>query len=227
MFDSAIRTFFAQWARNPVEIGSIVPSGDSLAKAVAKQIEGVRDGTIVELGGGTGTVTRALLDAGVQRERLLVVERNPRMIDYLRRCFPDVRITEGDASRLGAIARRQGLEGVAAVVSGLPLRLISDQKRYAIFKQAFDLLENHGPFVQFSYGPLAPMPLALLRRLRLDATKVSIVWLNLPPAAIWRFERPRTLSDAPWSGSLAYSWNSATEWHGIDRRSVTARWFRE
>lgn len=204
MLDSSVRMFFFQWARNPIEVGSVVPSSGLLAEAMAGQIAGLRDGTVVELGAGTGTVTRALLESGIRPGRLLVVERNVRMAEFLCGRFPGIRVACGDASRLTAIVRRQGVGKVAAVISGLPFLLIGERKRYAILKQAFEVMEGDGRFVQFTYGLLSPVPRSLISRLGLDAKRMNHVWFNLPPASIWRFERARRPLGA--ARSVARAW---------------------
>lgn len=189
MLDPAVRAFLRQWARHPGQIGAVVPSGRLLAGTMAKELGRLGNGTVIELGAGTGTVTRALLAAGVRRDRLLIVERNPQMAEFLRRRFPGARVIEGDAFRLKEVVPTEERGRVAAIVSGLPLLLIRESKRYALLKQAFELLGDGRPFVQFTYGPLSPVPRPVLKRLSLSATRVDLVWRNLPPATVWRFHR--------------------------------------
>ena len=50
-------------------------------------------------------------------------------------------------------------------------------------------MTNEGPFVQFTYGPFPPVSGPIVRRLKLGVSQANQVWLNLPPAAIWRYER--------------------------------------
>lgn len=220
MIDSSVRTFFFQWTRNPAEVGSIVPSSRLLAEAMAGQVDGLQDGIVVEIGAGTGTVSQALLDAGVQPKRLLIVEQNARLAEFLCRRFPGIRVACGDASRLVSIARRESLARVAAVVSGLPFLLIGERKRYAILKQAFDVMGGDGRFVQFTYGLLSPVPRPLMSRLGLKAQRTNHVWFNLPPASIWRFERIRPPSErrqsSPGPDRLTASRNIRAKESGVD-----------
>ena len=74
------RLILKLWLKNPMKIGTVAPSSPELASAMARQIPpGVAqgDGYVVELGGGTGPVTRAILKAGVPPDRLIVLERDP------------------------------------------------------------------------------------------------------------------------------------------------------
>jgi len=97
MLNPSVRTFLRQWVHHPGEMGAVIPSSSLLAEAMAKQLGGLGNGTVIELGAGTGTVTQALLGAGVRQDRLLIVERNPPMAAFLRQRFPGVRVIEGDA----------------------------------------------------------------------------------------------------------------------------------
>ncbi|ANB72670.1 hypothetical protein AYM40_10030 [Paraburkholderia phytofirmans OLGA172] len=58
-------------------------------------------GLVVELGAGTGAVIQALLDHGIQADRLLIIERSAALVTHLRSRFPRLRIIQGDAGTLG------------------------------------------------------------------------------------------------------------------------------
>lgn len=89
---------------------------------MAQWVEAAADGCVVELGGGTGAVTAALLRSGVPCDRLIVIERSSHFVRHLRRRFPDVRIVHGDAADVDIAA--DGALPVKAIVSGLPLRCL-------------------------------------------------------------------------------------------------------
>ena len=84
-------------------MGAVIPSGPLLTRALAltavREMQG-RDGHVIELGAGTGEVTKALLAAGIAPDRLALVERDPELVAFLRRHFRGPRIIEGDAARL-------------------------------------------------------------------------------------------------------------------------------
>ena len=68
----------------------VCPSGMPLARSMAAFAPRKGDGLVVELGAGTGTVTRQLLDAGIAPRRLVVVEQSPVMVGLLRERFPQL-----------------------------------------------------------------------------------------------------------------------------------------
>src|SRR5262245_28260311 len=77
------------------------PSGARLADAVARRIDLARPGAVLELGAGTGSLTRGLIRAGCPPGRIIALEREPRFAAALRRQFPALTVIEGDATRIG------------------------------------------------------------------------------------------------------------------------------
>ncbi len=189
MFDANTGTFFRQWIRNPKEAGTLSASSQTLACVMAKLVDNDGCGTVIELGGGTGVITQALLQNGISASRLTVIEKNPFMVDALHRRFSDVRIILQDASRLWRIARSERDAKIKTVVSGLPMLLLDRRKQYAILRQAFGLMEANGSFLQFTYGPSTPVCRQVLQRLVIKGRRTAFVWRNAPPATVWQFSR--------------------------------------
>src|SRR5258707_12647936 len=91
-----------------------------MAETTLARMQG-RMGHVIELGAGTGEVTKALLAAGIAPHRLALVERDPELAGFLRQNFPGPQIIEGDAAHLPGLLVANGVEHIAAVVSSLPL----------------------------------------------------------------------------------------------------------
>ncbi|KAF0100215.1 MAG: type 12 methyltransferase [Rhodospirillaceae bacterium] len=184
--------FLKRWLRRPFAVGAVVPSGRLLAEAMARttfaEMKG-REGHVIELGAGTGEVTKALLAAGIPPERLALVERDPELASFLRRHFAGPRIVEGDAARLSKILAEQGIGSVSAVVSSLPLLSLPADVVRGIVEGVFDALPRGGALVQFTYGPAQPVPRSLSQALRLVGTRGPRIWRNIPPAVVWTFRR--------------------------------------
>lgn len=173
------------WLRSPLEIGAVAASSAPLARAMARPVNLNRRGVVVELGGGTGSVTEALLERGVPAERLVIVERHPRLHALLQKRFPQATVIRGDAADLPTLLARQGLKEVNAVVSGLPLLAMSEMQQKAIVDAAFQILPAGGRFVQFSYGPACPVQEKIRMALGMRAYPIANVLWNLPPARVW------------------------------------------
>jgi phosphatidylethanolamine/phosphatidyl-N-methylethanolamine N-methyltransferase len=178
--------FLSRWLKAPNLIGAVAPSSRGLARAMARQVDPRGDGMIVELGGGTGSITQALLERGVTPKRLVVIECDRTLAAVLRHRFPGVKVVRGDAAVLGALLAPLGILSVETVVSSLPLLSMPKPARRRIFDEAFALLREHGTFVQFTYGVTSPLAGP---ELGLTAEVAQRVFLNFPPAAVWRFRR--------------------------------------
>jgi phosphatidylethanolamine/phosphatidyl-N-methylethanolamine N-methyltransferase len=178
--------FLARWLKAPHRMGAVVPSGRGLARAMAREIDPATEGNVVELGGGTGSITRALLERGVKPGRLIVVERDARLAAMLRKRFPGVKVVRGDAAQLSSLLLPLGVTSADAVVSSLPLLSMPKRLRGRIVEESFALLGAHGRFVQFTYGVASPLPAP---ELGLAGEVADRIWANFPPAAVWRFRR--------------------------------------
>jgi len=185
--EGALGLFLSRWVKAPHRIGAVAPSSRQLARAMARQIDLAEEGPIIELGGGTGSITRALLATGVSRDRLIVVERDPTLAALLRMRFPGVKIMRGDAAELVQLLRPLGISRAAAVVSSLPLLSMPKRLRRRIVEESFAFLGGGaGTFVQFTYGVVSPLG----PELGLLGEVAARVWWNFPPAAVWRFRLP-------------------------------------
>ena len=191
--------FFAQWLRNPRQVAAIAPSGAELAAAVLAELPpGAR--RVVELGGGTGAITRALRAAGIRDSELLVLELNAELQAQLAREFPGARVVLGDAAELPRLAHASGyLNGgpADAVVSGLGLLAMEREAQSRILRAAFDCLRPDGVFVQFTYGPVSPVGDELRDELGLVARHGAFVLRNVPPATVWTYRRSRARAIRP------------------------------
>ena len=185
--------FIKRWLRQPLAMGAVMPSGPLLTRALAltavREIQG-RDGHVIELGAGTGQVTKALLAAGIAPHRLALIERDPELVAFLRRHFRDPRIIEGDAARLPKLLAAEGVAKVATVVSGLPLLSLPAEVVTGIVPGVFEALPRGAALVQFTYGPAPPIPKPLRESLHLVGAHGRRIWRNVPPAVVWTFRRP-------------------------------------
>lgn len=182
------RRFLGTLVREPLSVGAVAPSSRRLAgHMVADIVPGSR---VIELGAGTGAVTRAILDSGVTAADLLVIERNEAFSEMLRKRFPGIEVVTGNAIGLNRYART--LSGPADfVVSGLPLLLFSPGRKLRLLHQVFSVLTEDGAFHQFTYGGRCPVERAVLRRLGLEATLLRFTPINMPPAFVYRLQRRR------------------------------------
>jgi phospholipid N-methyltransferase len=173
--------FATQLFLHPRAVGAICPSGQPLARTMAALIPEA-PGLVVECGAGTGVVTQAILDQGIDRKRLIVIEYSPLFCRILRNKFPDLTIIQGDAAQLTSYLPDDAQ--VAAIVSSLPLMSLPSATRAAIIRQARSAIRHTGCVIQFTYAfwSTSPFRQAGCRR---DAR--AFILRNLPPARVERF----------------------------------------
>ena len=173
--------FIGSWIKKPLAVGAVTPSSKLLARTMAQYVDPDADGPVIELGPGTGPITEALVEQGVDPARLVLVEFNPKFCELLRRRYPAATVIHGDAYRLRDSLAELKRHEASAVVSGLPLMTKPVRIRMRLLREAFALLQPQAPFVQFTYAVVPPIP-------RLAGVKVEAserIWLNLPPARVW------------------------------------------
>ncbi|HYF21743.1 MAG TPA: hypothetical protein VEA40_28035, partial [Ramlibacter sp.] len=80
--------YLRRYMANPLQMGAVLPSSRTLCRRIVEQVRRGPDEAVLELGAGTGVVTRALLAAGVPADRLMAVEIVPEMADHLATILP-------------------------------------------------------------------------------------------------------------------------------------------
>ncbi|MDX2074741.1 MAG: phospholipid methyltransferase [Alphaproteobacteria bacterium] len=185
--------FLAAWLRAPLKIGAVTPSSKGLARAMARQIDLHKEGMVIELGAGTGPVTRALLEAHVPPERLLVIEREPKLLAVLHAEFPTLNILRADVIDLADLLAERGITEVCAVVSSLPLLSMPNGIRTKIEGAMAAAISKGGVLIQFTYAPRSPIPQNRWRSLRIYGKRKKFIISNLPPAHVWVYKRDRRI----------------------------------
>jgi phosphatidylethanolamine/phosphatidyl-N-methylethanolamine N-methyltransferase len=178
--------FIRSWIEKPISMGAVTPSSRVLARAMARYVDPAIPGPVIELGSGTGAVTQALVDKGVDPSRLVLVEFNPSFCRLLRTRYPGATVIQGDAYRINHLLGGLLREPAAAVVSGLPLVTKPFRRRLRLIGEAFDLMVPGAPFVQFTYAMVTPIP---MRTVNVTAHASELIWLNVPPARVWVYRK--------------------------------------
>jgi phosphatidylethanolamine/phosphatidyl-N-methylethanolamine N-methyltransferase len=175
--------FFRRWLANPLQMGSIVPSSAALCRRLVAQTHYADDEAVLELGAGTGVISKALLEGGLPAERLFVVEIVRDMANHLRAQLPGANVVEGDARRLPALIPAEWHGKIGTVVVGIPLVLLpfEEQRR---FIDAIEAVAPKRGFILYSYCVTSPLP---YKQHKLVAKREAWTPLNFPPASVWRY----------------------------------------
>jgi len=178
--------FLRRWIKHPFRLGAIMPSSSSLVKAISTHVELKDSEFVLELGAGTGRLTRALLDRGIAKAQLYVVEIDPVLCTFLQNSHVGVNVIQGDAANLAELLPPEILGNVAMIVSGIPMMSLPASKCQAIIESCFSVMKTGGSLIQFTYGPTSPLP---AKKMGLLKQKVGRIYRNFPPAAIWKYSK--------------------------------------
>ncbi len=187
--------FLRQWVRHPLRTASMLPSSRALAKLMVSEI-GPHCGNVLELGGGTGALTEAILRSGVALENLTVVELNARFAELLQQEYPGIRVVRANAQHLLSFVPAESL---GAVISSLPLLSMSPREQRMILTPAFAALRVGGHVYQYTYGHRCPVSREVLADLGLSVQCLGGTLRNWPPARVYRLTRTnrRAVPPAP------------------------------
>jgi phosphatidylethanolamine/phosphatidyl-N-methylethanolamine N-methyltransferase len=183
--DDEVR-FLRSWIEKPLHMGAVMPSSKLLARTMAQYVDVDSTGPVVELGPGTGAITNALIEHGVDQRRLVLVEYNPGFCALLRDRYPLAKVVQGDAYKLRDSLLKVLDVPASAVVSGLPLVTKPMLTRLKLIRDAFTALAPGAPFVQFTYSVAPPIPKSLPG---VSTEASERIWMNLPPARVWVYRK--------------------------------------
>lgn len=183
--DDEVR-FLRSWIEKPLHMGAVMPSGRVLARTMAQFVDIQSSAPVVELGPGTGAITNALIEHGVDQKRLVLVEYNPGFCALLRDRYPQATVVQGDAYALRDTLWNVLGVRASAVVSGLPLVTKPMLTRLRLVRDAFVTLAPGAPFVQFTYSVAPPIPKSLPG---VSTEASERIWMNLPPARVWVYRK--------------------------------------
>lgn len=184
-FDQEIK-FFKTWIDKPKALGAVLPTSSATARRMASLINPQCDDPVLELGPGTGVITKAILARGMRPAQLYSVEYTEAFIPQLRLDFPQVNIIHGNAFALDDVLVDTGGRKFDTVVSAIPLLNFPIEQRVDFLNSLFERLNPGRPVVQISYGPNSPVPP--------DWQTYSVEpfdWMvrNIPPARLWVYRR--------------------------------------
>ena len=182
---NAATLFLQEWLSCPRQIGAIAPSSRNLATAMARWLPRGSNAHVLELGPGTGSVTEALFERGLREDRLIAIEKSPKLADLLRARFPRAKIITGDAFQLDELIKGYA-DRIGAVFSSLPLLNFEPHTADTLAQKIRALLPTGGKLVQYSYhlGNRQPKAAAHFRYVASNC-----VWMNLPPARVSVYQK--------------------------------------
>lgn len=184
-FDEELR-FFRGWMDKPRAVGAIAPTSSITARRMASVARPETDDLVLELGPGTGVITRAILDRGVKPQNLITVEYASDFVERLQADFPGVNVVHGSAFELDTVLAPWQGRSFDSVISAIPLLNFPTPERVALMEQLLDLMPPGRPVMQITYGAVSPLPAG---RGSYSVERFDFVMRNIPPAHLWIYRR--------------------------------------
>ena len=184
-FDEEIR-FFKGWRSNMKAVGSIVPTSGITARRMASVVNPHSGLPVLELGPGTGVITKAILQKGVQPENLVSIEFSTDFFQHLVKTYPAVDFINGDAFDLDKTLGARRDQQFDSVISAVPLLNFPMHMRVSLIDDLLSRIPVGRPVIQISYGPLSPV-VAMPDRYQIS--HYDFVVRNIPPAQRWVYRK--------------------------------------
>jgi phosphatidylethanolamine/phosphatidyl-N-methylethanolamine N-methyltransferase len=179
--------FFQRWMANPVSMGSITPSSIGLQKLIQKHVVCGPDQVVVEFGGGTGAITKALLNSGLSGDRIYSFEIDHHLADYLQGVYPDVNVINDDCRKAAELIGPDLVGKVGTVVIGIPLSMLSLDMQREIVEASFSIMPSGSRFILYTYFLTSPIN---MQALGLHGKRLGWTPRNIPPASVWGYTKP-------------------------------------
>ncbi|MET0426061.1 MAG: methyltransferase domain-containing protein [Actinoplanes sp.] len=189
---SGTLAFMHEFARQPMAVGAVAPSGSALTRQVTAPVPASGHPVVVELGPGTGAFTGAIQTRLAGRGQHVAVDVNERFTSLLAERYPRLDVVTADARDLASVIDRRA----DVVISGLPWAAFRQQQQREILDAVTGILTPDGAFTTFAYVHARWTPPA--RRFHRELTERfeevvlgRTVWANVPPALVYHCRRPR------------------------------------
>ena len=178
-----LRGFF----KNPVMVGSIIPSSKILIEKMLGPVDWANTKLFVEYGPGVGTFTRPVLEQLAPDATLVTVDTNPDFTRYLKESIDDPRLVAvtGSAADVEQILRDRGLGSADYVLSGLPFSTLPPGVGDKIAEATAKVIRPGGAFLVYQFSP----KVRDFIKPHFDRIERGFEWINVPPATLfWAYK---------------------------------------
>jgi phospholipid N-methyltransferase len=179
--------FLQAFLKNPAKVGSVTPSSPELAAEMLNGIEPDDENIVLELGVGTGAVTKFLREVIPSRNSYLGIELDRDLVRTLDKRFPDMNFVCGNAAEAYSLHQRSGLGKVRYVVCCLPFVSLPGEVSEAILAEIEKFMDEGCELrtIQYAHGYFLPPAIKLREMLKNrygTLRRSPLVLKNFPPA---------------------------------------------
>ena len=181
------REFVKAAYRDPVNVSTIFPSLRYLSQAMIRQAAITSDSHVLELGCGSGAITKHILSSETEFASYTGVEIDEGLVSFLHQKYPDARILNASADDLSAHIEDNSID---TIVCSLPWTLFPRGLQESIMNEILRVLKPGGRFTTFlcihalTY-PGAPRIKDIFRESFSTFERKQTVALNIPPANVY------------------------------------------
>ncbi len=179
--------FLQAFLKNPLKVGAIAPSSPELAAQMLKKIEPDSDNIVLELGVGTGAITKFLRDVLPSRDSYLGLELDSDLVNTLNKNYPDMNIICGNAAEAYSIHKSSGLGKVRYVVCCLPFVSLPKEISESVLVEIQKFMDEGCELriFQYAHGYFLPPAIKLRESLKTrygTSQRSPLILKNVPPA---------------------------------------------
>lgn len=193
---SAPRRFLAAAIKSPRQVGAVIPSSRFLGRAMMRLADMDSARTVIEYGPGTGTITNEIVRVLHPEAKFFAIELNETMAQVFTRNHPELKLHVRSVADVEQLCRDEKLPpaSVDVIISGLPWSVLPESLQTELLGATIRVLRPGGVMLTYGYhgGLLLKAGRKFSRSLPRFFSKVTRskpVWLNLPPAFIYRCEK--------------------------------------
>lgn len=178
--------FLKGWKRDRTSVGAIAPTSTVTARKMASVVHPGSGLPVLELGPGTGVITKEILARGIAPQNLTSIEYSPEFCQHLRSLFPQVDIRCGDAFALDLTLGGKRAAKFDCVISAIPLLHLPVDRRLALVLDLLERVPVGRPVVQITYGLLSPV---VALPAGYEVRHLAFMVRNIPPAQLWIYRK--------------------------------------
>ncbi len=150
--------FAQRWLSNPLRMGTFLPLPSKAGKELIKQMPKLsKDGYVLELGSGSGSLTRFLYEDKDIDKRIICLEIDSKLCEVLRSKFSGIEILNQSAADFEKNIDQSILSKVEVIVSSIPFLTLDQYVKKQIFQSCSSLLNKGAVMFHVSYTPLIPV----------------------------------------------------------------------
>lgn len=183
--------FIKKYLTKGTSIASFAPSSQTLAEKLCRFVDPKKPQTILELGAGTGAVTRMIEKKMHPNSILIAVEQDGDFVNYLQNSCKKARIIHGNAQTMLASIHSMGINSVDVIINGLPTPSLPKKIIKIIYENCQSLIVGEVPISQLT---IMPWVYFKMYKKYFEKVEFDFVFKSIPPGGIYHCWKLKSFS---------------------------------